>query len=97
MIEARIRIGGRAYSRPFAGSPDESPLEFGGSWITPWHHRIRSLVRQFDLGLRPREKLSSRIWMKDGLPHTDGPLSASELKSHERTLARIAADAVTVH
>lgn len=93
IIEARSRTGGRAYSRPFAGFIEEEQLEFGGSWITPWHTRIRALCVELDIKLRPRQTITSRLWMMEGVSQTEGAVRSKELKSHERALARIAADA----
>lgn len=49
VLEARERIGGRAYSKPFASTQDRSLLEYGGSWITAYHDRIRALVPEMGL------------------------------------------------
>ena len=73
VIEARDRCGGRGFARSFAG---EGPsLEFGGAWITPWHHRLRALVPEHGLGLRPRAPVTNRLWLRDGALHGDGPAS----------------------
>lgn len=37
VLEAQERIGGRAFSRPYAGTDNTSLLEYGGSWIAPYH------------------------------------------------------------
>ena len=51
ILEARDRVGGRAFSRPFG--TDGEVLEFGGSWITPWQERIRHYARLTGIELRP--------------------------------------------
>lgn len=38
VLEARDRVGGRGFSRPFADS--DELLEFGGAWIRPWQVHI---------------------------------------------------------
>ena len=91
LLEARDRLGGRAFARPFAG---EKRLEFGGAWITPWHHHIRTQVQRHGLGLRPRHPVIERRWWRDQALHLDGATSAAERSAHEAALARLAADAM---
>jgi monoamine oxidase len=94
VIEARQRCGGRAYLKPFAGN---GPLlEYGGAWITPWQHRIRSLAKEHGLTLRPRQPVIARHWFRDGLVHSTGPTSELERGAHERILARVATDSMLV-
>ena len=93
VVEARERVGGRAYSRSFAGQ-DGALLEFGGAWTTPWQHRIRALARRHGLTLRPRHPVTTRLWLRDGGLHDEGPTSAAERPRHERVIARVAADAL---
>lgn len=94
VLEARDRVGGRAYSRRFAPGGDGPLLEFGGAWITPWHDRIRGLARRHGLELRPRHPVTRRRWFRDGGLHDDGPTSPGERARHERAIARVAADAL---
>ena len=94
VIEAQDRIGGRAYSRPYSGTDDPLRLEYGGSWITPYHARIRTLVAELGLSLRPRAPVLQRLALRDGevgVPHFT---SIEERQAHERAIARIAADAM---
>jgi monoamine oxidase len=78
ILEARERVGGRAYTRPFAGG---GPLlEFGGAWITPWQSRVRAHAQRCGIGLRPRIALLEHR-RPDGL---DG----------DPALARIVKDAI---
>ncbi|MGF1608298.1 MAG: flavin monoamine oxidase family protein [Kiloniellales bacterium] len=93
LLEARKRVGGRAYARAFAGEDGEA-LEFGGAWITPWHHRIRALAARHGLALRPRHPVTTRLWLRDGGLHDEGPTSAADRPRHERAIARVAADAL---
>lgn len=94
VIEARARLGGRAYARPFRNESDSELLEYGGSWITPWHERIRSLCGELGLTLRPRTPIRERLALRESGP---APLvfdSEAERMAHQRALARIAADAM---
>jgi monoamine oxidase len=92
VIEARDRCGGRGFVKSYAG---EGPrLEFGGAWITPWHHRLRGLVAAHGLSLRPRHPVTNRLWLRDGGLHADGAASPGDVTAHERAIARVAADAM---
>ncbi|MEQ1522592.1 MAG: NAD(P)/FAD-dependent oxidoreductase [Aestuariivirga sp.] len=94
VLEAQERIGGRAYSRPYASAQDASLLEYGGSWITAYHDRIRALVPEMGLTLRPRAAITQRLALRDGelgAPHFS---SSDERRAHERAIARVAADAI---
>lgn len=96
IIEARDRVGGRAFCRPFMPASafgDSGPLEFGGAWITPWHHRIRELVAEHSLALRPRPPVTRRLWLRDGEVHDHGPTADEDRARHERAVARVAMDA----
>lgn len=91
-IEARERCGGRGFLRQFAG--DDLELEFGGAWITPWHTRLRALVAEHGLSLRPRHEVTNRLWLRDGLLHAESPAGVADIAAHERTIARVAVDAI---
>ncbi len=95
VLEARARLGGRAFVKPFEGAGPMAPaLEYGGGWITPWHTRLRALVAECGLTLRPRHPLTNRFWLREGALHADGPVSAEHRSAHERVVARVAADAI---
>jgi monoamine oxidase len=86
LLEGRSRAGGRGFYRTFIGSNDG--LDFGGAWITPWHHRIRKLCAEHDVELRPRHPITARRWFYDGQLHTGAPNS----REHSAAL-----DLVTAH
>ncbi len=94
VLEARERVGGRAYSKPFASTKDRSLLEYGGSWITAYHDRIRALVPEMGLTLRPRTAITQRLALRDGELGEPNFSSSDERRAHERAIARIAADAI---
>ncbi len=87
LLEARDRAGGRGFTRAFTGSADL--LDFGGSWITPWQHRIRELCGEYGIGLRPRHPVVTRRWFHGGTLHHAAPQSLAE----DPTLQRLKADA----
>ena len=92
MIEARDRCGGRGFVKSYAG---EGPrLEFGGAWITPWHHRLRALVAAHGLSLRPRHPVTNRLWLQGRRPPRRWSRFPGEVTAHERAIARVAADAM---
>src|SRR5215813_11411481 len=92
VLEARARVGGRGYARAFAIAGER--LDFGGSWITPWQHRIRDLCAEHGITLRPRAPIVERRWFRDGALHRDGPTSLEDRAAHEHAVARIAADSM---
>jgi monoamine oxidase len=56
IVEARGRLGGRAFSRALPG--DAGPaVEYGGSWGAPHHHRLQALAARLSVGLIPRAEL----------------------------------------
>ena len=93
IIEARDRCGGRGFLKPYAGD-DSAPLEFGGAWITPWHGRIRALVKELGLTLRPRHPVTNRLWLRDGTIQSGSSAAPEEVTAHERAIARVAVDAI---
>jgi monoamine oxidase len=94
IIEARDRCGGRGFMKPYAGGDEMPVLEYGGAWITPWHHRIRSLVKELGLSLRPRHPVTNRHWLRDGEIETDASAAREDVTAHERAIARVAVDSI---
>jgi monoamine oxidase len=92
VLEARDRLGGRGFVRPFRG--DGPLLDFDGSWITPLDTRLRALCREHGIALRPRAPIVERRWYRDGALHRDGPAGFADIARHERAIARMAADAI---
>jgi monoamine oxidase len=73
MLEARDRAGGRAFTRRFKDSEDL--LEYGGSWIVPWHDRMRHYAERTKIGLRPTEPISEHRWHDGRVLRTGVPTS----------------------
>jgi monoamine oxidase len=94
VLEAQERLGGRAFSRPYQSEQGGALLEYGGSWITPYHTRIRAHVAELGLSLRPRAALHLRLAFRDGATAPSSFASPEERQAHERVIARIAADAM---
>ncbi|MEI7598900.1 MAG: FAD-dependent oxidoreductase [Aestuariivirga sp.] len=92
VIEARDRCGGRGYAKAYAG--DGPQLEFGGAWITPWHDRLRALVPEHGMSLRPRHAIANRLWLRDGVLQGNGAAAPDDVTAHERAIARVAVDSI---
>ena len=91
IVEARDRVGGRAFTREFAAGGEM--LEYGGSWITPWHERIRRHAAQNQVELRPTHAVTEHR-MHDGLALRSGaPCAPPAVAAYGRTMERIRADA----
>ncbi len=92
IVEARDRVGGRAYTRAFATGGEM--LEYGGSWIAPWHERIRRHARSEGIDLRPTHPIAEHRW-HDGTTLRSGlPCAAGARSVFDRAMARIRADAL---
>jgi monoamine oxidase len=91
VLEARNRVGGRAFTRAFANSTDV--LEFGGSWIAPAHHRVRHYADKCDLLLRPTTAITARRWHDGSTLRHDAPAAAGDLSAYEHGRKCIITDA----
>lgn len=59
LYEARDRVGGRLHT--WTDATDGTVYEAGGEWIDSDHTRILSLMRRFELGVRPTPREARRI------------------------------------
>jgi monoamine oxidase len=72
VLEARDRVGGRAYHRPFAGT--EQAVEFGGAWFDgDFHTPLREKAERYGFPLGPATQYASFRWytggeLRSGLP-----------------------------
>lgn len=73
ILEARDRAGGRGFTRCFKTSQDH--LEFGGSWIAPWHDRVRHYADKTQIALRPTHPITEHR-RHDGTTLRNGPLAS---------------------
>jgi monoamine oxidase len=90
ILEARNRVGGRAYTRPFGSGGDL--LEFGGSWVTPWQNRIRYYAGLTGVSLRPRQPVIEHRFHDGRTLRTGEPCAAEERAEFDRAMARLRAD-----
>jgi monoamine oxidase len=94
LIEARGRLGGRAYSRPL--TPGGDVLEFGGGWLTPRHDRMQRLAARFDTALRPTLPVVARRWHDGTQLRLDAPVGPEARAAFDRTIDRLRQDALSV-
>ena len=91
VLEARDRLGGRTWTRPFAGS---GPLvEIGGSWFAPEHAEVRAELARYGLATRTYGAPSSVRWRTGGELRDGLPVPFGELPALDAALVTIAADA----
>ena len=91
LLEARDRLGGRAWTRPFAG--DGPPVEVGGTWFTPEQTEVPRELDRY--GLEPRTYAGPRRvrWRTGGELRDQLPVPFEEIGELERALVTIARDA----
>ncbi|UGS36011.1 flavin monoamine oxidase family protein [Capillimicrobium parvum] len=89
VLEARDRLGGRAWTRPFAGR--EELVEIGGTWVAPEvHPHVADEIARYDLELVVSHggDLDSR-WHFGGELKRHFPLEGDDIYALERTLFQI--------
>lgn len=94
VIEARGRLGGRAYSRAMDGADDL--LEFGGGWITEWHERMKALAGRFGMGLRPTLPVSERRWHDGETLRTGTPVAPDKMAAWTNAMRAIQQDSLAM-
>jgi monoamine oxidase len=94
VLEARDRPGGRAWTRPFAGS---GPLvELGGSWFAPEHTEVQRELARYGLATRTYGAPSAVRWRTGGELRDGLPVPFDELASLDAALVAIARDAAAL-
>jgi monoamine oxidase len=91
VLEARDRAGGRAFTRSFVDSADL--LEFGGSWIAPYQHRVRHYANKCGFLLRPTAPVTARRWHDGSALRRDAPAPEANMADYELGRKRIVHDA----
>lgn len=92
VLEARNRVGGRAFSQTVEGRV----LELGGSWFAADHHEVRGELERHRLPIRKYAPLVHARWRTGGELRYGLPVPWAELGPLERILHRIDADALAV-
>jgi (S)-6-hydroxynicotine oxidase len=91
LCEARDRLGGRTWTRPFAGTG--AKIELGGSWFTPEQPDAAAELRRYGLGVREYCPPTACRWRTGGVLRTGLPVPYEELGALEAALVRISSDA----
>ncbi len=94
LLEARDRPGGRAWTRPFAGTGP--PVEIGGAWFTPEHVEVPYELVRYGLATRSYGPPSAVRWRTGGELRAGLPVPFGELGALEAALVAIAADAAAL-
>ena len=91
VLEARDRLGGRTWMRPFAGR--ERHIELGGAWINTRHQRhVAAAIDRYGIGVdRGRAAPTPFRWRFAGAASSAFPLRGREIYELERALHRIVA------
>lgn len=85
VLEARDRIGGRTWYRPFAG--DGPSVEFGGTWFsTAAMAPLAAEVRRYGVEVAEVDYPSTFRWDTDGEVREHGPIPLAEFSGAERAL-----------
>lgn len=92
VLEARGRVGGRAFSTLLQGRL----VELGGSWFMPEHQEARGELARAGLDVREYAALRHARWLTDGVLRHGLPVPWEELASLEEALARVRSDALAL-
>jgi monoamine oxidase len=98
VLEARSRVGGRTYSRPFAGH-DEIHIEAGGGYVNMHvEHNMRREFERYGLPSVPGEGTVERArFVRDGQLSYGLPVPPDQLGALERVILRLAQDAQRIN
>ena len=91
LLEARDRLGGRAWTRPFGG--DGPPVEIGGTWFTPEQIEVPRELERYGLETRTYAGPRRVRWRTGGELRDQLPVPFEEIGELERALVTIARDA----
>jgi monoamine oxidase len=91
VVDARDRLGGRTWCRPFAGG--EVNVELGGAWISPRHHHwVAAEMSRYGIGLAEAHATAGAFqWRFDGSVSRDFPLQGRQIYELERALYHVIA------
>lgn len=85
VLEARDRVGGRAFTRPFAGS--DQMVEFGGAWFdSEIHTPLREEADRYGIAIGPGLPCQAVRWFTGGRLRDGLPVDRAEFANLERTI-----------
>ena len=91
LLEARDRVGGRTWTRSFAGDGPE--VEFGGSWFTADHELVPAELARYGIDVRTWGAPSVCRWRTGGVLRDSLPVPFDQLGELDRALTTMSADA----
>ena len=92
IIEARDRIGGRTWYRPFADTSHH--IEMGGGWVDTHNTAIMQEIKRYDIKLAETPVAENFVSVLGGQRHPSPfPLSSDDVLGLERGIFRILTDA----
>lgn len=86
IVEARLRLGGRALSRDWNGA---GPVDFGGAWIRADHAQVIGLTDRLGMTLTPRAPITAHSYFRNGTAH-DTP--SGDMETYTAALTQLQAD-----
>lgn len=88
VLEARDRVGGRAYSTEFPGTG--CPVELGGAWFdADWQTVMREEADRYGVEISPSTTYQTTRWFTGGEPRRGLPVDRWQGGSLDRTLFEI--------
>lgn len=85
VLEARDRIGGRTWTRPFAGTTEE--VEMGGAFVVPWAQpALNAELHRYGVPTETHPEAEAYVWDLDGEVTTGFPIPMEEIIGFENTL-----------
>jgi monoamine oxidase len=85
VLEARDRVGGRAYTRAFAGG--DQMVEFGGAWFDrEVHTPLREEAERYGIAIGPGMPCQSVRWFTGGRLRDGLPVDRADFPNLERTI-----------
>jgi monoamine oxidase len=92
LLEARHRLGGRTYTKPFDSTGDL--VELGGSYFLSEHNEVGAEIERYGLGTRRCDLPASFRWHTGGVLRSGLlPVPAEEWRELKAALLRVADDA----
>ena len=91
LLEARDRLGGRTWTRPFNG--DGPPVEVGGTWFTPEQVEVPRELERYGLSTRTYGGPTRVRWRTGGQLRDVLPVPFDEIGELERAIVTVARDA----
>jgi monoamine oxidase len=91
VLEARDRLGGRTFTRDFAGTDEK--VELGGSWFAPEHTKAREELERYGLEIRRYDPPTCVRWRTDGQLRDGLPVAAADITALDAAWGKISEDA----